>query len=112
MNIKSKITKQTLKRLEKLIDGQLTLGKLIKSIRNAEEMSQVEFSSLLVVSKQYLCDLEHDRKAVSPKLAGQFASKLGYSKEQFIRLALQDMLDREGLGVLVEIKMKPERKRE
>jgi len=31
--------------------------------------------------------------------------KLGYSQEQFIRLALQDMLDREGLKVTVEIKL-------
>jgi hypothetical protein len=36
-------------------------------------------------------------------LASKYAKILGYSREQFIRLSLQDLLDREGLNVQVEI---------
>lgn len=54
-----------IKFLEKLTGSKLTLGNLILSIRQGEELSQVEFSKLLGVYKQYLCDLEHGRGFVS-----------------------------------------------
>lgn len=104
MPINSKITKNTLKELEKITGGPLTLGKLIYSIRMSEEMTQVAFAKQLNISKQHLCDIEHGRKPVSPKLAAEYALKLGYSEKQFIRLALQDELDRAGLLFAVEIK--------
>jgi DNA-binding XRE family transcriptional regulator len=106
MNIKSEITKQTLKDMEKITGHSLTFGKLIWAIRECEEMSQVKFAKKLGISKQHLCDIEHERKAVSPGLAAKYADKLGYLREQFILLALQGMLDREGLKVVVEIKPK------
>ena len=85
--------------------GKLTLAKLLWSIRMSDEMSQVGFAELLHMSKQQLCDIEHNRKSVSPKLAAVYAKKLGYSQEQFIRLALQDLVDREGLDVTIEVKL-------
>lgn len=106
MTIKSKMTLKSLKQIEKITGAKLTLGKLLWAIRMADELSQTEFAEKLAMSKQHLCDIEHDRKAVSPKLAAMYAEKLGYSKEQFIRLALQDMVDREGLNVMIEVKLK------
>lgn len=103
MRIKSNITKQTLKKLEKITGGKLTLGKLIKSIRECEEITQVDFAKKLGVSKQHLCDVEHDSKNISPRMAANYAQILGYSQEQFIRLALQNLVDRDGLNVLVEV---------
>jgi transcriptional regulator with XRE-family HTH domain len=103
MRIKSKMTKKTLKNIEKITGTKLTLGKLLWAIREADDISQVEFSDTLKMSRQHLCDIEHGRKSVSPKLAAKYADILGYSKEQFIRLALQDLLDRDGLNVQVEI---------
>ena len=41
--------------LEKLV-GRMTLGKAIRSIRQAEAESQIFFAKRLGVSKQYLCD--------------------------------------------------------
>jgi len=105
MTIKSKMTEKTLKEIEK-ITGKLTLGKLIWSIRQADEISQVDFAKKLDITKQHLCDIEHERKSVSPKLAARYAKILGYSTQQFIRLALQDLVDREGLNVQVEITQK------
>jgi DNA-binding transcriptional regulator YiaG len=103
MTIRSKMTEKTLKDIEKITGSKLTLGKLIWAIRQADEISQVVFANKLKISKQHLCDIEHERKTVSPKLAAKYARILGYSKEQFIRLALQDLVDRDGLNVEVEI---------
>lgn len=90
--------------LEKAV-GRLTLGKVIRSIRLGEEETQVAFASLLGVSKQYLCDLEHNRKIVSAKKAKHFADTLGYSAEQFVALAIQDSLWHDGINMLVEVKV-------
>lgn len=90
--------------LEKLV-GQLTLGKAIRSIRQGEGVSQIDFAKKLSVSKQYLCDLEHNRKVISAKKAKQFADILGYSAEQFIALAFQDSLEHDGIHMVVEVKV-------
>ena len=106
MNIKSKMTEKTLKSIEKITGAKLTLGKLIWAIRQADEISQVDFAAKLKITRQHLCDIERGRKAISPKLAAKYASILGYSKEQFIRLSLQDIVDRDGLNVQVEVVLK------
>ncbi len=103
MSIKSKMTEKTLHEIETITGVKLTLGKLIWSIREADGISQVAFAAKLEISKQHLCDIEHDRKSISPKLASEYAGILGYSKEQFIRLALQDLVDRDGLHVQIEV---------
>ncbi len=106
MNIKSTITKNTLNKIEKLSGSKLTLGRLIWAIRQSEELTQVDFADKLGISKQHLCDIEHGRKSISPKLAAAYADKLGYSKGQFIRLSLQEMIDRDGLSFTVELTSK------
>ena len=85
--------------------GILTLGRTIRSIRLCEEESQTAFSKKLKVSAQYLCDLEHNRKIISPKKAKKIAEILGYAPEQFVALALQDSLDRDRIQMLVEVKV-------
>jgi transcriptional regulator with XRE-family HTH domain len=110
MNISSKSTRKSLKAIEKIAGMKLTLGKLIWAIREGEGVSQINFAEKLNISRQHLCDLEHNRKTVSPKLAATYAEQLGYSKAQFIRLCLQDMIDREGLNVYVEVTIKKNRR--
>ncbi len=85
------------------ISDPLTLGRLLHAIRVGEDMSQVAFAELLGISKQNLCDIEHGRRFVSPKMANEFAKKTGYSSAQFIRLCLQDMLKRDGIKFEVEL---------
>ncbi|HRD71388.1 MAG TPA: helix-turn-helix transcriptional regulator [Legionella sp.] len=99
----TKNTKETLEYLENLIGEKLTLGSFILAIRQGEELSQVEFAKALGVSRQVLCDIEHGRRIISPKKAAEYAELLGYSKKQFVRLCLQDMIDRDHLGLIVEI---------
>lgn len=110
MSVKSKITEKTLKDIEKITGSKLTFGKLIWAIRQADEELQIDFADKLGITKQHLCDIEHERKSISPKLAAKYADILGYSKDQFIRLALQDLVDREGLNVQIEVTSKKHKK--
>ena len=102
MTIKKKAS-ETSRFLARLA-GELTLASLLTAIRQGEEMSQVEFAKLLKISRQYLCDIEHGRRFISPKAAASFAKKLGYSSQQFVRLCLQDLVTRDGLKLKIDVK--------
>lgn len=99
----SKATEETIRTLEKISGRKLTIGSMLWSIRECEEISQSAFAKKLGVSRQYLCDAEHDRKSISIKMASKFARILGYSQSQFVRLALQDELNRYNLPLHVEV---------
>jgi transcriptional regulator with XRE-family HTH domain len=103
MNIESKMTQKSLKQLESMTGEKITLGGFLRAIRQGEGMTQIDFAKKLGMSKQHLCDIEHHRKIVSLKLAAHYAQELGYSQAQFVRLALQGMVDREGLPVIVDV---------
>ena len=75
----------------------------LMSIRLGEELSQAEFSRQLSISRSHLCDIEKGRKSVSPARAVKWARMLGYSEEQFVRLALQDLVEQAGLDMTVHI---------
>lgn len=96
-------SRETLEFLESLIGKKPTFGDHILAIRQGEEMTQAAFAKQLGVSRHYLCDIERNRRYVSPKTAAEFAEKLGYSSKQLVRLCLQDMLNRDGLDLLVDI---------
>jgi transcriptional regulator with XRE-family HTH domain len=89
--------------LESITGGPLTFGEMLSSIRLCDEMTQVEFANKLGVSKSHLCDIEKGRKTVSPARAAAFARLLGYSTEQFVRLALQHQVEQAGLSLLVRV---------
>lgn len=89
--------------LASLTGEKLTFGSMLKSIRQCEDLSQVDFSQKLRISRQKLCDIEHGRRNISPKRATEFAEVLGYSSKQFVRLCLQDQLDRDGIDLTVHV---------
>mgnify|MGYP003596867818 CR=1 FL=1 len=91
MTIKKKSAAR--KFMEEVTEGPLTLSGLLYAIRVGEEMSQAEFALRIGVSKSHVCDIEKGRKQVSPMRAMQFAKILKYSEEQFVRLALQDIVN-------------------
>lgn len=103
MSTKKNVNKMVLAKLEAIAKERLTFGSLLKSIRLGEEMTQENFAHLLGISKQYLCDIEKGRRNVGPKLAAKYARTLGYSEDQFIRLCLQDILERDGFHMIVSI---------
>ena len=98
------MTTKAMNILNKLTGGRLTLGDAIKAIRLSEEISQGDFAKTLLVSQSYLSDLEKNRKEISPRKAAEFANILEQSEKQFIRLAIQDALERQGLHYDIEIK--------
>lgn len=95
------MTEKTLAALEGISKKKLTVGNLLWAIREGEEMSLAEFSKKLGISRQYLCDLEHGRSSV--KMAAAFAKKLGYSPVQFVRLTIQEEVERLGLHLNIQV---------
>ena len=94
---------RTSRALERAAGAPLTLGGLLEAIRLGEELSQVEFSEQLGISRSHLCDIEKGRKSVSPARAARFAKTLGYSQAQFVRLALQGLVEEAGLKLRVRV---------
>lgn len=103
MTIKHKAKSEAKRFLEDLLRGPLAFGELIEAIRVGEDKSQVEFAKMLGISKSHLCDIEKGRKSVSPLRAVKFARVLGYSEKQFVRLALQDMINEAGIKMIIDI---------
>ncbi|MBI2519286.1 MAG: helix-turn-helix transcriptional regulator [Bdellovibrio sp.] len=96
----------TMKFLEKAAGRALTLAGLLESIRQGEEMSQIDFAKKLHISPSHLCDIEKGRKVIGPERAAKFARLLNRSEEQFVRLSLQELLDGAGLKMKVNIDAK------
>ena len=90
--------------LEKRTGGPLSMAKLLEATRNGEGWSQAELAEKLGVSRSVVCDIEHGRRFVSAELAERFALKLGKSKTQFVRIALQDQLHRAKMHYCVDVK--------
>lgn len=89
--------------LAELGDGPMTLGRVIRSIRLAEQTKPAPFSRAMGVSVPYLNDLERDLKIVKPGKAYEWAELLNYPPQEFVRLALQDELRREGIEFEVRL---------
>lgn len=89
--------------LEKIRGGPLTFGRMIESIRKADEISQVELAKKMQISKAHLCDIEKGRRAVTLSRAIQFAKILGYSPTQFAALALEDQAREVGLKFKITV---------
>lgn len=83
--------------------GSLTFGRLLKSHREGEELTQVEMAKLLRMSKQSLNDLEHGRKIPSIRRAIQIAKKIKILEELVVQLILQDHVRREKLHFTVSV---------
>ncbi len=91
------------KQLETLAGGTLTLGLFLRSIREGEGWSLAQMAERLGVTRGYVSNIEKG-KPVSPESAARYAKALGYSEEQFVRLALQDEVKRAGLSYRVVLR--------
>lgn len=86
------------------ITGPLTIGGTLNAIRLGEEESLEKFAARLSVTRAHLCDIEKGRRGVAPERAATWARALGYSEAQFVRLALQAVIDEAGLDLTVEVR--------
>lgn len=93
-----------MKFLTKAAGRPLTFGGLLESIRLSEEISQIAFAKKLKISASHLCDIEKGRKTVSAARSAYFAEVLGRSESQFVRLALQDEVQKSGLKLKISVK--------
>lgn len=84
--------------------NKMTFGGLIRSLRMSDDITQVELAKKLGVSKQFLSDVEHNRKDVGISFAKKIASVLGYSIEPLLELLIKQQLKRQRLNYTVEIK--------
>jgi len=89
--------------LEELRGGPLTFGQMIKSLRLADEIAQVDLAHRLGISRAFLCDIEQGRRPVTVDRAALFAKVMGYSETQFIAVALDDQLREAGVHARVEL---------
>lgn len=97
-------TDNTLQTLERMIGYKPTLGTMLRSIRESEEMTQADFAKLLKIQPQKLCDIEKGRRFISPEMAEEFAKILGDSPEYFVVRCLQDELERKKINVVLDVK--------
>lgn len=103
MSIKKNNTLDALN-VTKEVWKKMTFGGLIRSLRMSDEISQVTLAKKLKVSKQFLSDVEHNRKEVGIGFAKKISSALGYSIEPLIELLIRDQLKRQRLHYIVELK--------
>jgi transcriptional regulator with XRE-family HTH domain len=83
---------------------QMTFGGLIRSLRESDEISQIELAKRIHVSKQFLNDVEHNRKDVGFNFARKIADALGYPLEPLLELLIRDQLRNQKLNYIVELK--------
>lgn len=91
------------KYLESLRGGPLSFGKMVESLRVADEISQAALAKKMHISRAHLCDIEKGRRAVTVERAAQFAKIMGYSVNQFVAMALEDQLRKAGMKVKVHL---------
>ena len=89
--------------LESMRRGPLTFGKMIESLRLADEISQIDLAKKMGISRAHLCDIEKGRRPVSVERAAHFAKVLGYSINQFVAVGLEDQLRKAGLKAKVHL---------
>lgn len=84
----------------------LTFGRLIAEQREKSELTQAVFAEKLGISTSKLSNIENAKAKVWPDEAAEFARILGQDEEQFVRLAIQEMLDIEHLNYTVNLEAK------
>jgi transcriptional regulator with XRE-family HTH domain len=84
--------------------NKMTFGGLVHSLRLSDAITQVELARRVGVSKQFLSDVEHNRKDVGIVFARKISDDLGYSIEPLIELLIRDQLRRQHFDYIVELR--------
>lgn len=84
-------------------EENISFGRMIKSLRLSDNLSQVELARRMGKSKQYINDVESDRTVVSAPMAAMFAMVMGYSLPMFVSKALKEQLSKNGLPLEVHL---------
>lgn len=84
--------------------GKISLGDFMKALRESDEISQSDFAIKLKISRANLCDIEKNRKLVSPARAARFAQVLKFPEKLFVKLAIEDILRQSNLKYHIELR--------
>lgn len=106
MNTKRKKKSRTYERAGKVFNDlkiSPTLGQLVRSLRDCDEIPQVVLAEKLGVSRQFLSDVENDRKAVGVDFAKKLSKAMGYHIEAFLQPIVNAQLKRAGIKCEVEV---------
>jgi len=106
MNTKNKEFVSAIKATQKTHD-KMTFGSLIRSLRICDEISQIDLAKKLKVSRQFLNDVEHNRKEIGICFAKKVADTLGYSVAPMIELLIRDQLKKQKLNYTVSLSAQP-----
>lgn len=93
----------SIKFLENLLGGPLTFAELLKTIRETDDVTQVELAKSAGVSKGLVCDIEKGRRLANIEHATKFAKALGYPLETFVAIAVEDELRKNNLHLKVKL---------
>ena len=88
---------------KKLIGRPLSFGAALAGLRDLHGLTQTELARRLGMSRQHVCDLEKHRRFVNPAKAAEIAKRLGHPEAYFIKLALQDIVNHDGLKYTVNV---------
>ena len=103
MNIKLNSTVNALNATKDIWE-KMSFGGLVRSLRLSDGITQVELAKRVGVSKQFLSDVEYNRKDVGISFAKKISEALEYSIEPLIELLIRDQLRRQHLNYTVELK--------
>ncbi|AEI35833.1 helix-turn-helix domain-containing protein [Francisella salina] len=81
--------------------NRLNLFDIVKTIRISKNITQTELATKLGISKQYICDIENNRKPITIELAKEFAKVLEQSERDFVEMTLQELLVKNNLNYCV-----------
>lgn len=95
--------KATMEFFETIRKGPMTFGKLLSSLRMADEFTQTELAKKAKVSKGLICDIEKGRRDASIELAVKLARIMGYPPEMFISVLLEEQIRRAKLDFKVTL---------
>lgn len=84
--------------------AKITFGELLRSLRETDEITQVELAKKLFVSKQFLSDIECDRRSASVAFAKKVATIMGYPIEPMLEILIRDDLRKNHLDFEVKIR--------
>ena len=104
MNTKNaKKTYQRAGKVLKELKIQPKFGETIRSLRECDEITQAELARQVGVSRQFLSDVEKDRKIVGVEFAKKLSEALGYPIETFLKPLIDSQLERAGINCYVEV---------
>ena len=100
---KGKKTYQRASKALKDLKIQPSFGETIRSLRECDEITQAELARQIGVSRQFLSDVEIDRKVVGVEFAKKLSEAMGYPIETFLKPLINAQLEKAGIDCYVEV---------